>query len=397
MKTLILFNMSHRFDWKAGIVNRNYHVLRTLQEKKVFDTIIAIDFLPFTAKKKLKVLLKSRPWMPNAKTVFWRWHTRVDQDTVDPHLYWFSALDTRSLEAVLQKLQIPAEDRVVWSYNPLAMQAIAVLQKSQFVFDAVDNWIEHSSYAAKRSELESGYEAVKKNADCIFTVSEGLVDFFDKQDNVFFIPNGVDTEHFSRPACNPSLLGLGQVTAERKRTRKAIIGYHGIIQPRVNLSIVDYLAEKHPEYDFVMVGLVWKEMQREARALSKHVNVRFVGPVSYAHLPEVLHCFDVAIIPHAIDRFTQSMNPLKMYEYLAVGKPIVSTPVAGSDQFQDLVQLAISPEDFSVQIQKALESDSPEMQSRRLHMAEQHRWEQRVDVMLSILEKAKHSEQEINA
>ena len=383
MKTLIFFNMSYRFDWEAGLVNRNYHVLRTIQNKKIFDKIIAIDFLPFTKKKKVKALLKSRPWMRHANSVFWRWHTRVDQDAVDPSLYWMSSLDTRSLEAVLQRLNIPATDRVVWSYNPLATPVILALQKSAFVFDAVDNWTEHSSYTGMRSELESDYDAIKKNADCIFTVSEGLVDFFGKLDTVFFIPNGVDTEHFSRPACNPSLLGAQ--SAERNRTRKAIIGYHGIIQPRVNLSIVDYLAEKHPEYDFVLVGPVWKEMQKDAKALSKHKNVRLVGPVSYTRLPEVLHCFDVAIIPHKIDSFTHSMNPLKMYEYLAVGKPIVSTPVAGSDQFQDLVQLAISPEDFSAQIQKGLAMDSPEMHSRRLHMAEQHRWQQRVDVMLDIL------------
>lgn len=390
MKTLILFNMSHRFDWDAGLVNRNYHVLRTLQSTHAFDRIVSIDFLPFTAKKKLKVLLKSRPWLRNRQTVFWRWHTRVDQDAQDASLYWVSAMDTRSLEKALQKIGITSEERVVWSYNPLATPTILAMKKSLFVFDAVDNWMEHSSYADMREGLEQQYDAIRKNADCIFTVSEGLVDFFGKQDNVYFIPNGVDTEHFSKPVCNLALLGTA--TPERLQTRTAIIGYHGIIQPRVNMSIVTYLSEKHPEYDFVLVGPVWKEMQKEARILAKKPNVKFLGAVSYKRLPEVLHCFDVAIIPHKIDSFTHSMNPLKMYEYLAVGKPIVSTPVAGSDQFQDLVQLAVSPEDFSVQIQQALVNDSPELQSRRLHMAEQHRWHQRVDVMLSIIEKtAKHS------
>jgi glycosyltransferase involved in cell wall biosynthesis len=385
MKTLIVFNMSHRFDWNDGLVNRNYHVLRTLQQQKVCDRILMIDFLPFTAKKKLKVMLKARPWMRNAETVFWKWHTRVDRDAADPNLFWMSSWDTRSLSEVLKQLDFPEAGRVVWSYNPLAAKEVSALPAALSVFDAVDNWIEHSSYAAYRETLESCYMDIKKNADIIFTVSEGLVDFFEKRENVFYIPNGVDSEHFERAACNLQL--LGKSSPERLRTRKAIVGYHGIIQPRVNLQIFDYLADKHPEFDFVIVGPTWKEMRAEANALRKKANVHFIGAVSYQRLPEILNCFDVAIIPHKIDSFTHSMNPLKMYEYLAAGKPIISTPVAGSDQFQDLVQLAVSPEDFSLHIQGAIAADSPELIARRRSMAEQHRWQQRVGLMLEIIQR----------
>ncbi len=389
MKTLIVFNMSHRFDWKNGLVNRNYHVLHLLRESKVFDRILAIDFLPFTQKKKFKVLLQGRPWQRHRETVFWRWHTRVDHDPHHSELYWMTSLDLRSLHGVLDKLNFPVESRVVWSYNPLVAQAVAAVPKALSVFDAVDNWMEHSSYVEYRDVLQECYDDIQRNADVIFTVSEGLVDVLGKQENVFYIPNGVDTQHFEQPVCNLQL--LGKSSPERLRTRKAIVGYHGIIQPRVNLQIFSYLADKHPEYDFVLVGPVWKEMQKEARELAKKSNIRFLGPVSYQRLPEILHCFDVALIPHKIDTFTHSMNPLKMYEYLAVGKPIISTPVAGSDQFQDLVQLAVSPEDFSQQIQKALTTDSPELVERRRKMAEQHRWQQRVQLMLDIIARTQNT------
>jgi len=385
IQSLVVFTMSHRRDWDSGTVNRNYHVLKTVQSKKTFQKIVAIDFLPFTKKKKLKVLLKGRPWLRNSQTVFWRWHTRVDRDAEDPNLYWMTSLDCRSLNAVLKKLHISEEGRVVWSYNPFATHIVNALPKALSVFDAVDNWSEHSSYSAFRTELEDCYANIQKTADVIFTVSEGLVDFLGKQENVFFIPNGVDTDHFAIQEGDISLLRL---PAKQRRKPTAIIGYHGIIQPRVNLSIVEYVAKKHPEYDFVLVGPVWKEMRKEVDVLSKMPNVFFPGVVPYSALPKVINCFDVAIIPHRIDRFTHSMNPLKLYEYLAAGKPIVSTPVAGSDQFQDLVQLAISPEDFSTGITQALASDTPELRSRRLHMASQHRWQQRVEMMLSIVERA---------
>lgn len=382
-KHLILFNMSHQFDWDAGIVNRNYHILRELSRRKIFDTILSIDFLPFNTKKRIKVLVKGRPWQRNPQTIFHRLGTRVDKDTSSPELYHMTALDLRFLKEIMRQLSMREEEALLWLYNPLIAPHLEAFPRSAVVFDAVDNWVEHPSYASRVDTVKDCYATIRKRADLIFTVSEGLIDFFGKQSNVFYVPNGVDAELFASARCALSLL-----PKKLREQKKPLIGYHGIIQSRVNFSILQYVAEKHPEWNLLLIGPVWKEVAADVRALQRRSNVFHLNAVPYSTLPQLLSCMDACVIPHAIDAFTQSMNPLKMYEYLAAGKPIVATPVAGADQFQDLITIAVSPEDFSTGLSTSIAKDTAQLRERRKKMAAEYSWKRRVDVMLECLERA---------
>lgn len=383
-KHLVMFNMSHQFDWDAGIVNRNYHILRELCRRKIFESILSVDFLPFNTKKRLKVLIKGRPWHRQERTIFHRLGTRVDMDAEFPELSHMTALDLGSLKEIMRQLRMQEKETLLWLYNPLVAPYLESFPRAAVVFDAVDNWAEHPSYLNQVDAVRACYTTIRKRADLIFTVSEGLVDFFGKQSNVFYIPNGVDAEFFSTARCTASLL-----PKKLREQKKPLIGYHGIIQSRVNFSILNYVTEKHPEWNLLLIGPVWKEVAAEVRALKRHSNVFHLNAMPYTTLPQLLSCMDACVIPHAIDTFTQSMNPLKMYEYLAAGKPMISTPVAGADQFQDLISIAVSPEDFSAQLATCLAQDSGALRERRKQMATQYSWKQRVDLMLECL---KHAE-----
>ena len=139
---------------------------------------------------------------------------------------------------------------------------------------------------------------------------------------------------------------------------------------------------------------MWKEVQLEMDELLKLPNVHHSGPVPYPALPRLTSCFDCAFIPHRVDTLTQTMNPLKLYEYLASGLPIVSTPVPGSEQFQDLIATAVSPEECISAIEKELAQNSPELRKRRIHMAEQHSWNARVETIWGIIQR--HFEQNVH-
>lgn len=382
-KNLIMFNMSHRFEWEKGVINRNAHVLNTLIERGIFDRVLSVDFLPFNPRKKAKVLLKGRPWKKNANTVFHRLNTRVDADPTHKGVFRMTSMNIKHLPKIMQELGMKEEETVMWSYNPLIAKELEPYNKTLQVFDAVDNWIEHSSYADQKEHIQDCYALIKKNSDVIFTVSEGLVDFFERLPNVFYIPNGVDAEDFENAACDKTLLPKA---LQQKKQR--IIGYHGIIQSRVNFSIFSYLAEKHSTWQFLIIGPVWKEVEAEMKVLKKFDNIHVIDFVPYTKLPGVIACFDAAMIPHKVDAFTHSMNPLKMYEYLAAGKPIVSTPVAGAEQFQDLITLSISPEDFSTNLEEVLKNDSEKLRQRRKQMAKQYSWNNRVDLMMDIIARA---------
>lgn len=384
MKNLIMLNMSHRFDWDAGVANRNYHVLKTIQATGEFDTIVSVDFLPFTFKKRVKVWLKGKLYKKNADSVFYNGSVRVDADSNDPKLFWMTALTLDYLPAVMRHMELDPEETVLWSYTPFASKEIKKFEGIS-VFDAVDNWIDHPSYTEHTETLEKHYSRIRKHANLIFTVSEGLVDFFEKKETVYYIPNGVDATHFAPTKAKPDV-AVPKELAQRD-AKRPLIGYHGVIQNRVNFSILKFLAEEHPEWDIAIIGPVWDEVQKDVAELAKKSNVYTTGAVSYQDLPQYIQQFDVAIIPHKVDRFTQSMNPLKMYEYLAAGKPVVSTAVAGAEQFQDYITLAVSPDDFATGVAEMLNNDTPELIERRMTAASAHSWESRVSVMLKKLQK----------
>lgn len=370
-------NMTYHHLWQQGMVNRNYHILRQLQSSAMWKRIISVDVLPISRSKMARVALSSRPWRKQAHTIKHTLRYRIDVDPVFESTQYVSAYGLGSLQAALKDQGVDITASVVWSYDPFSAEKMLSLKPKAFIFDAVDNWMEHPAYRKYTRQLEEAYAAIREQANVIFTVSEGLVDFFHRRSNVFFVPNGVDFQHFQ---------GLDSaITGSNTPHHNPIIVYHGVIQSRINFAIVEYLAAKHPEYQFRFIGPVWKDAKQAVKKLQKYSNITLVGSVPYMRLPQALHGADCAIIPHKIDAFTHSMNPLKLYEYLAAGIGIVSTPVAGADQFQDLVRFAVSPEDFSREIQTLLAVDSPQLRERRMSMASQHGWERRFAVMQGVL------------
>lgn len=389
MKNLVMLNMSHKFDWDNGVANRNYHVLHTLAEGGEFERILAVDFLPFTLKKRAKVWLKGKLYSKNANTVFYNGAARVDTDPEKENLFWMIALSLDSLDSILSQLGMNKEETVLWSYNPFTSTTIEEWNGGISVFDAVDNWIEHPAYGKYTEELEQHYARIRRNADIIFTVSEGLIDFFDKRDDSFYIPNGVDAAHFA-----PDTKRAVPDELARRDTNRPLIGYHGVLQSRINFSILKHITQSRPEWDILMVGPIWDDAKKDMQELLRNKNVYHVGATSYFDLPQYIAQFDVAIIPHKVDRFTQSMNPLKMYEYLAAGKAIVSTAVSGAEQFQDYISLAVSPSDFDEAISNALNNDTVEWQEKRVAAASAHSWVGRVEIMLKRLHEVEKVKQE---
>ena len=112
------------------------------------------------------------------------------------------------------------------------------------VFDSVDNWAEHSSYVKFKTRIEKSYDYIKKNTDIIFTVAEDLKNLFDDQPNVYWIPNGVDLKHYQDE--------WKLVNRDIGDLPKPIIGYIGVIQDRVDLELIQFLAENNPNKSFVL-------------------------------------------------------------------------------------------------------------------------------------------------
>lgn len=380
--TVIMLGMSSQADWEEGIlnkklqktqagaVNRNFHILHHLLLRPEVARVIHVDFLPFTTRKKIKEAVQSKLWSSTvntqAKGLTWRLDKKSEK-------WWSLACLCWKDVGHLQKYIVPDTDLVIWSYHPFFPQVFNLFPQAKKVFDTVDNWAEHPVYAKVQARLKQNYQTIQKIADIIFTVSPKLQELFSGHQKVVWIPNGVDVEHFSQAKHPEQFVDLPQ----------PYVAYVGVIQERLNVSLLEQVAQLLPQIHFVLAGPVWAGTELEG--LPQLPNVHFIGQVPYQDLPNLLHRASAGIIPHHVNRFTASMNPLKLYEYLASGLPVVSTPVQGSEQFASGVHLAATPELFAAAIVEATHITTQERQNLK-RLMQDHTWDQRVDQMLNVIQ-----------
>ncbi len=170
-----------------------------------------------------------------------------------------------------------------------------------------------------------------------------------------------------------------------------MLGYTGTIHPdRVDVDLVAAIAR---EWDGSVVMIGPNQLQSADRAKLRLPNLFLPGPVPYVRLAEWMRAFDVCMVPHRVTPFTESLNPIKLWEYLAAGKPIVATDVAGFRDYPRLVSLAGSPAEFVAAARRALVEDRALADARR-NEAARHSWASRLDAVEAVIERCAESGKE---
>jgi glycosyltransferase involved in cell wall biosynthesis len=400
---IVMFNMSAYTDWQQGIANRNFHILHTLLRDERVRKVIAVDYMPFTFKRALKYWFYNVLGGVQGKVLsrsLWHKFVAVRESEIertgyslpdclpntvpfklfvyaDVSSWWSEKMFYNRLDKELSRLDL--KNVVLWSYLPTFVGYFDKFKASLTVFEAVDNWLEHSSYAKWKERLRLNYQTIRYRADLIFTTSPELVKFFDRPNGCSFVPNGVNLEQFSQAA--------KLVDRDFAALPKPIIGYVGTIQEdRFDVDLVAYLARANPAKSFVLVGPVWAGIAKLVEQKLKILpNVHWLGRKSYREAAAYFKEFNVAIIPHLQNEFNRHTNPMKLYEYLASGKPIVSTPGPGLENFKSWVRFAATPEDFNKEILQALAESDPALAEARLAQAEPNSWTKRVEVLLATI------------
>jgi glycosyltransferase involved in cell wall biosynthesis len=264
---------------------------------------------------------------------------------------------------------------LLWSYQAFAPEILDWPARVR-VFDAVDDWSLHASYQKEADFLRKNYDRISQKADVIFTVSAGLAERFDPA-KTRWIPNGIDPAPFTKDWPMPSDLAA---------LPRPLIGYVGTVQERLDFALLKTVCRNHADKSFVFIGPVWKGVADQVASLSTACpNVHFLGRRPYEQTPAYLQAMDIAIIPHRLDAFLSSTNPMKMYDYLAAGKPIVSTPGAGTEAFAQHIVIAKDAAEFSEAINRALAADSPAQHQARQSALSGHLWSDRLAAMQAFL------------
>ena len=195
----------------------------------------------------------------------------------------------------------------------------------------------------------------------------------DKDPSVL-IRNGVDYEFFSRPQVNEEMASISKPT----------VGYFGALADWFDYDLMFEVAQARPQYSFVLIGGYEMEQTRETNDVSRLSglpNVHFLGHQAYSELPSYLAHFDACIIPFLVNDLTRTTDPVKLYEYLSQGKPVVATDMAELKYCSNLIYIADDSRDFAHKLDLALSEDDASLSLRRRSFAAANNWTQRFQAM----------------
>jgi glycosyltransferase involved in cell wall biosynthesis len=208
------------------------------------------------------------------------------------------------------------EQPLLWYYTPMALEFTRTLPAGACVYDCMD---ELSAFKGAPAGLLEAENELLEKADIVFTGGRSLYEAKRRRHpNVHAFPSSVDRAHFAR-ARQPQADPPDQAPIARPR-----LGFFGVIDERFDLELVRQCAALRPEFQWVFIGPVVKI---DPESLPRAANIHYLGSKSYDELPSYLSGWDVALLPFARNEATRFISPTKTPEYLAAGKPVVSTSI----------------------------------------------------------------------
>jgi len=237
------------------------------------------------------------------------------------------------------------------------------------VFDCMDD---HAGFCTNTSDALKMEQKLIEEADLVVASSLLLEDRCHiLNPRTIQIKNGTEFEHFAEPKRN----GLLDAYADRP-----IVGYYGAISDWFDMELVAHCARAKPEWNFVLIGSTMGANLAPVQGLS---NVHLLGEKPYAELPGYFAYFDVCTIPFKLMPLTLATNPVKFYEYLSAGKPVVSIELPELAPYADDCYLAHNGKEFVAQLEKAMaQKDDQEKIARRIALAKENSWDARVAELL---------------
>ncbi len=367
-------------DWKADNRTSSHHIVRHLAKH---NKVLYVESSGLRPPK-----LSSHDFIRIIKKIlkYFRGVHRITRDfyVFTPLLFPFNRYDAiRTLNKRILALELRFilfvlgfKDVILWIIIPHMEQMVGKLKEKSVVYYCVDDF---SSLPDVDSEIIAEMDArLTRAADVIFTPSESL---FKKKlllnKKTYLSPHGVDIEHFNK-IFSENL----DLPYELIKLKKPIIGFFGLIEKWIDLDLLEYLVSKKPKFSFLMIGRVVQDISR----FTKYENVHFIGAVKYELLPNYAKAFDVAIIPYVLNKQVANANPIKLREYLALGKPIVSVRNPEIERFSDLVYIADTYEKFAVNIELALLENNALLIEKRRQKVKDSSWENRFNIVSETVE-----------
>jgi glycosyltransferase involved in cell wall biosynthesis len=270
---------------------------------------------------------------------------------------------------------------VLWLYDPCAFDLIGACGEELAVYDCVDDYAEQVGANARRRRFVAEADAeVARRAGLVFATTDGLFERQRRRNvNTHLVPNGADYDHFAS-------VGEGSEAPEALALGRPLVGFAGnLTLEKVDFALLERFTEARPSWTIALVGPADARARPAVERLASRPNVAWLGPKPYEDLPRYVAAFDVGLIPYRSNAYTRNCSPLKVYEYLAAGKPVVATGVPSLSSMEPDIVLTDGAEGFAAAVEDALAPSQNGAIARRRALAARNTWETRAERLLQLV------------
>jgi len=382
-------------DWKKcereGFRTRDAHFMQEFEKHSLVDKMLIIN-RPLSVAE---LVLMRRNWRPQKGTAVYR-HGEVVISQVTPKVFTLDILIPQFIKPLrLNRNWIPlifGSPRVVKATNtalaqlemetdysvfisaPLSVPLITQLSPSVFFFDAQDNLLKHAQYRHV-ANLKENYDYCLKKADFLSSNSQETVNWFQQErPDAQYIPNGVDGDQFNTVSAH-------HIPEDVKPFKSPIVGYAGKMQEMFDVQLMIQIVSEMPDVNFLFIG---QQLNPNwVKPLWQYSNAHYLGDKRYEDLPDYLAAFDICLIPYDVTR-QHGVDPIKFYEYLAMGKPIVTSDIGNVGAFGSYPQvyIASSPQTFKEGVKGFVQQKKNHVPIPTRPLPPEHLWRTKADTII---------------
>lgn len=276
-----------------------------------------------------------------------------------------------------------------WYYTPMALPFTQHLKPECVVYDCMD---ELSLFKGAHPSLLEFESQLFRLADVVFTGGQSLFEAKRSlHDNVHAFPSSIDAAHFREARVAAEAEDQKQISGKK-------LGFFGVIDERMDIELLDGVAKLRPDWNLMIIGPVVKI---DPASLPKHANIHYLGKRDYKELPQYIAGWDLAFLPFARNNSTRMISPTKTPEYLAAGRPVVSTPIRDVIRpyaHEKLVHIASTPEQFVEAAEQAMrEAAGGDWLSRVDAFLASMSWDKTVGAMAGLELQARQARLRVNS
>ncbi len=268
---------------------------------------------------------------------------------------------------------------VLWIYPPHSAPLVGKFNEILSVYHCIDHF-SAGTYGKKRQVIDQQEIDLLRKVDIIFTHSTGLESLLRGKCNqpIFMLPSAADVAFYQTiQTTHPDLSGIPHPR----------LGIFGTLDERIDSTTLLNISSSHPEWQILLVGRIRPGFDHLSQLKMLH-NIHLLGNRPHAELPSLMNGCDVLLAPYTSGEKTEFINPLKIYEYLSIGKPVVSTPLPEIQELGRYLIFATNPDEFVQGISDALVNETHEKTAERRLSAKEYSWDRRIVTIEEKIQKA---------